>query len=164
MELETEMVKKVVAHNYTGYGWEGKKYQETKSLSTTDCAKLIRKEIKEKFPGIKVSVRTQYFAGGSSIDVRIVDCGYNPINPEHNPLENDMDLRKSIYIEKALQLKKDLEKIGNQYRYDDSDGMIDYFNTRFYFSVEFDWESKIEWEKERGIHYSQLQGGEKNEV
>ena len=39
-------------------------------ISTADTAKLIRKELKERFPGQKFSVRSKSYAGGSSIDVR----------------------------------------------------------------------------------------------
>lgn len=70
---------------YTSNGWKGEKYETTKDLSTTEIAKLIRKEIKECFPNIKVSVRTQYFSGGSSIDVYITNAGFKPINPQVYP-------------------------------------------------------------------------------
>lgn len=33
------------------------------------CAKAIRKELKEKIPGIKFSVRSRNFAGGNAVDV-----------------------------------------------------------------------------------------------
>jgi len=36
-------------------------------------AKLIRKELKEKFPGIKFSVRSESFAGGNSVDIDYTD-------------------------------------------------------------------------------------------
>ena len=39
-------------------------------VSLTDTAKLIRATLKAKFPGIKFSVRSSRYAGGSSIDVR----------------------------------------------------------------------------------------------
>jgi hypothetical protein len=41
--------------------------------STTDTAKLIRKALKDAFPGQKFSVRSNSYAGGSSIDVRWTD-------------------------------------------------------------------------------------------
>lgn len=42
---------------------------ETIRYSTTETAKLIRKELKEKFPTIKFSVRSDIYSGGSSINV-----------------------------------------------------------------------------------------------
>ena len=39
-------------------------------VSLPDTAKLIRATLKAKFPGVKFSVRSSRYAGGSSIDVR----------------------------------------------------------------------------------------------
>lgn len=45
----------------------------SKSFSTTETAKLIRKALGESFEGIKFSVRSSVYAGGSSINVSWVD-------------------------------------------------------------------------------------------
>lgn len=42
-------------------------------LAPKEVAKIARKELKEAFPGVKFSVRTSLYAGGSSIDVRWTD-------------------------------------------------------------------------------------------
>ncbi len=42
-------------------------------ISTTDTAKLIRKELKSNFPGIKFSVRSRSYSCGASIDVQWTD-------------------------------------------------------------------------------------------
>ena len=42
-------------------------------LSTTDVAKIIRGELRAGFPGVKFSVRSKSYAGGSSIDVGWTD-------------------------------------------------------------------------------------------
>ena len=42
---------------------------EKKYFDTVETAKLIRKALKAKFPGVKFSVRSRKYAGGSSIDV-----------------------------------------------------------------------------------------------
>src|ERR1700733_14744158 len=42
-------------------------------VSTTDTAKLIRKALKEAFPGVKFSVKSDSYAGGSSIRVKWTD-------------------------------------------------------------------------------------------
>lgn len=42
----------------------------TEYISPTDTAKLVRKTLAEKFPGVKFSVKTDKYSGGSSIDVR----------------------------------------------------------------------------------------------
>jgi hypothetical protein len=45
----------------------------TKFISTTETAKIIRKELKANFPGIKFSVRSKTYAGGSSIHIEWID-------------------------------------------------------------------------------------------
>jgi hypothetical protein len=40
-----------------------------RNIGTTDTAKLIRAQLKAKFPGIKFSVRSSSYSGGSSIRV-----------------------------------------------------------------------------------------------
>lgn len=46
---------------------------ETRRLRTKEVAVLVRAELKIKFPGIKFSVVSREYAGGSSIDVVYVD-------------------------------------------------------------------------------------------
>lgn len=45
----------------------------TKFISTAETAKIIRKVLKENFPGIKFSVRSSTYAGGSSIRIEWLD-------------------------------------------------------------------------------------------
>ena len=45
----------------------------TKYIAVTETAKLIRTALKEAFPEVKFSIRTNKYAGGSSIDVRWQD-------------------------------------------------------------------------------------------
>jgi hypothetical protein len=45
----------------------------TRYLSCAETAKLIRAQLKAKFPGIKFSVKSSVYAGGASIDVAWVD-------------------------------------------------------------------------------------------
>ena len=53
--------------------FKGKNYNS--DLTTTEIAKLIRKQLKKEFPNCKFSVRTEYFSGGSSITVSLM---YSP--------------------------------------------------------------------------------------
>lgn len=110
-------------NGYTQNAWAGDKYEETKYMRTKDIAALIRKDIAERFPrkqGYKFSVKTSVFAGGSSIDVRVVDAPESLF---------DYFGRNTEY---AKNICKEVKSIINEYRYDDSDGMIDYFCTNFY--------------------------------
>jgi len=55
----------------------GKRYNP--DLTTTEIAKLIRKELKEKFPNCKFSVTTEYFSGGSSITISLMEANFKVI-------------------------------------------------------------------------------------
>lgn len=57
---------------YTEYGWEGSRYNG--SMSTTEIAKTIRLYCREKYPTWKFSVTTEYFSGGSSIDISVMEA------------------------------------------------------------------------------------------
>lgn len=46
---------------------------EPKHLSTTECARMIRKLLAQAFEGTKFGVRSRRYAGGSSITVKWVD-------------------------------------------------------------------------------------------
>lgn len=117
------------------FKFEGSKYKETKGLDIAEIAKLVRAEIKEKHPGIKTSVRIERYAGGRSLNVEIKGVPFKilstPEGQRYSLLAND--------------LKKSIEGIVNQYNFDNSDSMTDYFHVRFYTHIEFDF--KIE-EKE----------------
>lgn len=56
-------------------------------LNSKSCAALIRRMLKDKFPGIKFSVRHSTYAGGSSVDVRYTNGpAYRLVDDLLNPL------------------------------------------------------------------------------
>lgn len=131
---------------YTQHGWAGKKYEETRNLPIKEIAKRVKKEVLAKHPYISISIRTKHFSGGRSLDVDIT--AYPKHFLEKKLLYTEMQnipedkIPKYAWVasedENAKALIKDIEHIVNQYRYDDSDGMIDYYATNFYLSVQFD--------------------------
>lgn len=46
---------------------------EENKYSTKDIAKWVRQTLKKTFPGIKFSVRTEYYSMGSSIHLTVVE-------------------------------------------------------------------------------------------
>src|SRR2546429_4813180 len=50
----------------------------TTHISCADTAKIIRKELKSNFPGIKFSVRSSSYAGGASISIEWLDGPSTP--------------------------------------------------------------------------------------
>ena len=106
----------------------GSKYQQVKNLPLTDIVKLIRKDLK-KFNDCKFSVRK---ANYTQITIELMSC-------------NNQDRFGWFegYKDKALRLKndfiKEIKNITDQYNFDDSDSMSDYFHVNFYVNIIFDY-------------------------
>lgn len=141
----------------------GKKYDS--KLSSKDVAKLVRDEIKtlkkagEMPAGVKTSVRYESFAGGSSIRISIKDTPFNVYNPEW--VAYDIENPHSSYTphiprfsDEARKLKASLEAMLNAYNHDGSDAMVDYFDVKFYSSVDFDWDLEKKHHAERVVAYT----------
>jgi len=149
----------------------GAKYKS--NLSTKDIAKLVRKEIREKiyreYPGTKVSVRVEYFSGGSAINVFITDLPFNPIRPDFDP-DNpsnpiDRTYQELKYVPEYLEIKKKIDAIVIQYKRDDSKPEVDYYNVNFYFhGAEVHWEKEKEWIEERRKQREARMSGEEVEA
>lgn len=149
------------AQNYTGYAWAGKKYQH--GLSTKEIAARVRAEIRAKYPmrdGYRIGVKYNSFSMGSSIDITIKAAPFEIYQPEYKDayINKDWDAIKAMqelrrnaagndpirntsyeYTPETTELLDDLKTMIRAYRYDDSDGMIDYFSTNFYDHVTVDW-------------------------
>lgn len=121
---------------YTQNGWAGKNYKCGRS--TKEITEIIRSYLKEAYSDCKWSVRYSSYSGGSSIHVALMEAPYNVFVDGTNHCESvnqyhfDMDDR---YVPKAHAMIQDVIDFINSYRYSDSDGMIDYFDTNFYYDV-----------------------------
>jgi hypothetical protein len=150
---------------YTGQRWEGSAYKRTKSLGITEIAKLAREEFAAIFPEMKWSVRIDRFANGQSINATGTNYPNNPYSKEYleqisegktksEISENNWRYKNAggserfveVYNEQFEKDKKKAERVLAQYRYSDSDGMIDYFSTNFYDHTKIeldDWDQKL---------------------
>jgi hypothetical protein len=123
--------------------FEGSKYQETKNLAHKEIAKLIKKEVQSAHPEIELSVTSPHY---HEIRIIIKKTPFKIIRkvchlPEYaNKPANEIPKWCWDYVdtEEAEKLKADVQMIANQYRFDDSDLMTDYFSTNFYAFTEFD--------------------------
>lgn len=95
---------------------EGSKFESVKGMDVKDIAKLIRAELKE-LP-YKTSVKIERYSMGRSINVDV----YLPAYPTH---EEQDPIRKAI------------RAVTDQYNFDNSDPMTDYFSVNFYSNVSF---------------------------
>lgn len=123
---------------YTQNGWAGDNYDI--NLSTKDIADRIRSYVKEAYPTYKFSVTCKYFSGGSEINVALMEA---PVDvfvkmPERGEKYMELHHMRKDYEELtplANEILSDVNRFINSYRYDDSDGMIDYFSTNFYYDL-----------------------------
>ena len=133
---------------YTANGWEGSRYDC--NLSTKDIAARVREYVKIQWPGWKFSVRCKYASMCSEIMVSLKGGPVtNPLSSEgikkgyRNPQISYMTEENDLLHELVNVVMIDVNAYIDSFRYDDSDGMIDYFDTNFYKFVEVrssDWE------------------------
>ncbi len=96
----------------------GDKYEETRDLTTTEIAALVRKELRaaQKTRGYRVKVKTDYFSMGSAIRVRL-------------------DFPEDADRVDAAATVQWAQQVLNQYNRQDVDSQIDHFDVRFYGTV-----------------------------
>lgn len=130
----------------------GYKYNDGKNLSLADIAKLMRADVKEaKAHGLlaktaKVSVRTHLYAGGGSINIVLTmpdawiarDDSKCAIGSRCDGLGWHYDrCDAAVHLtDEAAAAKMTLERIHSAYNHDGSESQIDYFDVRYYGSVE----------------------------
>lgn len=122
---------------YTQNGWKGTNYKCGRS--TKEIAQLVREYCKQEHNDYRFSVTYDSYSGGSSITVAMTeapeevltsesDNGYIQLNQYH--LDRDERMTSA-----AANVMQDINRFICSYRYDDSDSMIDYFNTNFYYHL-----------------------------
>lgn len=121
---------------YTIFGWEGSRYDS--NLGTKEIAKLVRDYCKEQWNQWKISVRCHFASMCSEISIELKG-GPIPfaIKADKDPKwgcqtsyrYHDTDDR---IVEEAEIVMKDVVEYCQSFNYDDSDPMIDYFDSNFY--------------------------------
>lgn len=126
---------------YTANGWEGSRYDS--HLSTKDIAARVREYVKIQWPGWKFSIRCKYASMCSEILVYLKGGPVaNPLSAKaiamgyYNPQISYMTEEDDRLNELVNVVMLDVNAYIDSFRYDDSDGMIDYFDTNFYELVE----------------------------
>lgn len=102
--------------------FEGSKYQETKDIWGSDLVKIIKADVKEAFPQYKVLCSKELYAGGWTIHTTLKGTG----------MEKYVAGKQT---DEYKELHKNVEAIVDQYNYDDSDSMSDYYSVKFHSSV-----------------------------
>jgi hypothetical protein len=117
------------------YQTEGSK-ATLKYWDVVELAKIFREDLKKKYPNIKFSITTSKYAGGQSIYIMAMDGnidfskngGYAYVNQYHLDANEDL-------TEEGREVLKYVSDLVNEYRWDDSDLMSDYYSTNFYYDL-----------------------------
>ena len=119
---------------YTQNGWKGDKYDI--SRSTKDIAALVRAYVKSAYPECKFSVTYRSYAGGSSISVSLMEGTQAALlkGDSHDVNQYYID-RDTVMTPWAKAIMMDVNDVIKSYRFSDCDGMIDYFDTNFYYDL-----------------------------
>jgi len=109
----------------------GNKYNQVKNLDVKDIAKLIRTDLKQ-FKDCKFSVSIDRYP--RAIHIKLINTNNLKrfVNVHYNSTDKDR-------LNFSKDFKEKLESIVNQYNYDKSDPMTDYFNVNFYSHIDIDY-------------------------
>lgn len=124
---------------YTAYGWEGSRYD--RNLGTKDIAALVREYCKTNWNQWKFSVRCHFASMCSEIRIELKggpiesavageqDACTRSYGVQTSYRFHDHDDRIDPMAEVVM---RDVVEYCKSFNYDDSDAMIDYFDTNFY--------------------------------
>lgn len=125
---------------YTANGWARSNYDS--KLSTKEIAANVRAYAKKNFPGFKFSIRTEWsiytdsmyieLKGGPCVPfvngTRSAERGYLSTSGSVKPFKDELTPEVFAALDAVVTY-------ASSYRYDDSDGMQDYYDTNFYISI-----------------------------
>ena len=125
---------------YTATGWAGSNYDSR--LSTKEIAAKVRSYVKKNFPEFKFSVRSEWSMYTDSMYIELKEGTCIPFVEGSRSAErgymSTMNTVKGWEDELTPEMFKVLDAVttyANSFRYDDSDGMQDYFDTNFYINI-----------------------------
>lgn len=139
---------------YTANGWVGSNYDN--ELSTKEIAAKVRSFAKKNFPGFKFSVRSEWSMYTDSMYIELKEGTCIPFVEGSRSAErgymSTMSTVKGWEDELTPEMFKVLDAVttyASSFRYDDSDGMQDYFDTNFYIHIKVGDEYQVVEPKEK---------------
>lgn len=133
---------------YTANGWAGSNYDS--KLSTKEIAAKVRAFAKKNFPEFKFSVRSEWSMYTDSMYIELKAGTCIPFIEGSRSAErgymSTMSTVKGWENELTPEMFKVLDAVttyASSFRYDDSDGMQDYYDTNFYLSIKVSDEYQI---------------------
>ena len=139
---------------YTSNGWSGSNYDS--KLSTKEIAAKVRAYAKKNFPSFKFSIRSEWSMYTDSMCIELKAGACVPFVEGSRSAErgymSTMSTVKGWEDELTPEVFAVLDAVAtyaSSFRYDDSDGMQDYYDTNFYLSIKVSDEYQIEEPKEK---------------
>ncbi len=133
---------------YTANGWAGSNYDS--KLSTKEISAKVRSYAKKNFPEFKFSVRSEWSMYTDSMYIELKSGPCVPFVEGSRSAErgymSTMSTVKGWENELTPGMFKVLDAVttyASSFRYNDSDGMQDYFDTNFYIHIEVSDEYKV---------------------
>lgn len=133
---------------YAANGWAGSNYDS--KLSTKEIAAKVRSFAKKNFPGFKFSIRTEWSMCTDSMYIELKAGTCIPFIEGSRSAErgymSTMSTVKGWENELTPEMFKVLDAVttyASSFRYDDSDGMQDYYDTNFYLKIKVSDEYKV---------------------
>lgn len=133
---------------YTANGWAGSNYDS--KLSTKEIAANVRAYAKKNFPEFKFSVRSEWsmYADSMYIELKSGPCVpfvEGSISAERGYMSTMSSVKawKDELTPKVFSALNAVSNYASSFRYNDSDGMQDYFDTNFYIHIEVSDEYKV---------------------
>ena len=133
---------------YTANGWAGSNYDS--KLSTKAISAKVRSYAKKNFPEFKFSVRSEWSMYTDSMYIELKSGPCVPFVEGSRSAERGymsiMSTVKGWENELTPEMFKVLDAVttyASSFRYNDSDGMQDYFDTNFYIHIEVSDEYKV---------------------
>ena len=133
---------------YTANGWAGSNYDS--KLSTKEIAAKVRSYAKKNFPDFKFSVRSEWSMYTDSMYIELKEGTCIPFVEGSRSAErgymSTMSSVKGWEDELTPEMFRVLDAVttyASSFRYDDSDGMQDYFDTNFYLKIKVSDEYKV---------------------
>lgn len=154
---------------YTANGWGGSNYDS--KLSTKEIAAKVRVFAKKNFPGFKFSVRSEWGMYTDSMYVELKEGTCIPFvegsRSAGRGYMSTMGTVKGWEDELTPEMFKVLDAVtayASSFRYDDSDGMQDYYDTNFYLKIKVSDEYKVVGPKAKKSSVKAEKAGEAKEV
>lgn len=130
----------------------GTKYEATKALDKAEIARLIRKDIAAaiaagELPAVATKVRSGRSGYMGTIDIVITAapfCTANPARLMHDGCANGNAGPTPVLLSAdASAVVKKIDEIANAYNYDNSEPVTDYYESRFFISVDYSTDLRI---------------------